>query len=40
LFKHAPAVQQQHQNWAKEVMLETWQAHLGGVMTKVKVDLP
>ena len=36
----AVAVQQQHQNWAKEVMLEAWQAHLGGVRTKVKVDLP
>jgi hypothetical protein len=36
----AVAVQQQHQNWAKEVMLETWQAYLDGVRTKVKVDLP
>ena len=36
----AVAVQQQHQNWAKEVMLETWQEHLDGVRTKVKVDLP
>ena len=36
----AVAVQQQHQDWAKEVMLETWQAHLNGVKTKVKVDLP
>ena len=36
----AIAVQQQHQQWAKEVMLETWQAHLDGVGTKVKVDLP
>ena len=35
----AVAVQQQHQHWAKEVMLETWQEHLGGVGTKVKVDL-
>jgi hypothetical protein len=26
--------------WAKEVMLETWQEHLDGVGTKVKVDLP
>jgi len=34
------AVQQQHQDWTKEVMLETWQEHLGGVRTKVKVDLP
>ena len=33
-------VQQQHQNWAKEVMLETWQEHMDGVRTKVKVDLP
>jgi len=24
----------------KEVMLQTWQEHLGGVMTKLKVDLP
>ena len=31
---------QQHQNWAKEVMLETWQEHMDGVKTKVKVDLP
>ena len=31
---------QQHQNWAKEVMLETWQEHMDGVGTKVKVDLP
>ena len=36
----AVAVQQQHQNWAKEVMLETWQEHMHGVGTKVKVDLP
>ena len=36
----ALAVQQQHQNWAKEVMLETWQEHLDGVGTKVKVDMP
>ena len=34
------AVQQKHQNWAKEVMLETWQEHMDGVRTKVKVDLP
>ena len=33
------AFQQQHQNWAKEVMLETWQEHLDGVGTKVKVDI-
>ena len=31
----AIAVQQQHQGWAKEVTLETWQAHLDGVRTKV-----
>ena len=37
---YAVAVQQQHQNWAKEVMLETWQEHSGRVRTKVKVDLP
>ena len=36
----AVAVQQQHQGWAKEVMLETWQEHMDGVRTKVKVDLP
>jgi hypothetical protein len=36
----AIAVQQQYQDWAKEVMLETWQAHLDGVKTKVKVDFP
>ena len=36
----AVAVQQQHQGWAKEVMLETWQEHINGVKTKVKVDLP
>ena len=36
----AVAVQQQHQDWAKEVMLETWQEHLDGVGTKVKVDPP
>lgn len=36
----AVAVQQQHQTWAKEVMLETWQEHMYGVKTKVKVDLP
>ena len=27
----AVAVQQQHQDWAKDVILATWQAHLGGV---------
>ena len=36
----AIAVQQQHQDWAKAVMLESWQDHLDGVGTKVKVDLP
>jgi len=36
----AVAVQQQHQAWAKDVMLETWQAHVNGVGTKVKVDFP
>jgi hypothetical protein len=36
----AIAVQQQHKDWAKEVMLETWQEHLDGVKTKVKVDFP
>jgi hypothetical protein len=36
----AIAVQQQHQDWAKEVMLETWQEHPDGVGTKVKVDYP
>ena len=36
----AVAVQKQHQDWAKEMMLETWQEHLDGVGTKVKVDLP
>ena len=36
----AIAVQQQHQDWAKEAMLDTWQEHLKGVGTKVKVDLP
>jgi hypothetical protein len=36
----AVAVQQQHQDWAKDVMLETWQEHMDGVRTKVKVDLP
>ena len=36
----AVAVQQQHQDWAKEVMLETWQRHMDGVRTKVKADMP
>ena len=35
----AVAVQQQHKNWAKEVMLETWQEHMDGVRTNVKVDI-
>ena len=26
--------------WIKEVMLETWQEHMDGLGTKVKVDLP
>ena len=34
----AVAVQQQHQDWAREVMLETWQEHLDGVKTKVTID--
>ena len=34
------AVAVQHQHWAKEVILENWLAHLDGVRTKVKVDLP
>jgi len=25
----AVALQQQHKGWAKEVMFETWQAHVG-----------
>ena len=36
----AIAVQQGHEDWAKEVMLETWQEHAKGVGTKVKVDYP
>jgi hypothetical protein len=32
--------QQGHEEWAKEVMLETWQEHAKGVGTKVKVDCP
>ena len=36
----AIAVQQQHQGWAKEAMLETWQHHMDGVRSKVKVDMP
>jgi hypothetical protein len=35
----AVAVQQQHQDWAKEVMLQTWQEHMHDVGTKVKVDM-
>ena len=35
----AVAVQQQLKNWAKEVMLETWQEHMDGVRTNVKVDI-
>ena len=34
----ALAVQQKHQDWAREVMLETWQEHVGGVKTKVTID--
>jgi hypothetical protein len=36
----AIAVQQGHEEWAKEVMLETWQEHAKGVGTMVKVDYP
>jgi hypothetical protein len=36
----AIAVQQGHEDWAKEVMLETWQEHAKGVGTKVRVDYP
>ena len=36
----AVAVEQKHQEWAKEAMLETWQRHMDGVSTKVKVDMP
>ena len=36
----AVAVQQQHQEWAIEVMLETWSRHMDGLKTKVKVDMP
>ncbi len=39
-LRDAVAIQQQHQDWAKDVMLETWQEHLDGIGTKVKVDLP
>jgi hypothetical protein len=34
----AVAVQQQHQDWAKEVMLETWKEHMDGIRTMVNVD--
>lgn len=34
------AVQQGNEEWAKEVMLETWQEYAKGVGTKVKVDCP
>ena len=36
----AIAVQQGHEDWAKEVMLETWQEHAKGVGTEIKVDFP
>jgi len=36
----AVAVEQRHQDWAKEVMLETWERHMDGVKTLVKVDMP
>ena len=36
----AIAVQQGHEDWAIEVMLETWQEHANGVGTKVKIDYP
>ena len=36
----AVAVQQQHQAWAEEVMLETWSRYMDCVKTKVKVDMP
>ena len=36
----AVAVQQQHQEWAKEVMLETWSRYMNVVKTKVNVDFP
>ena len=35
----AIAVQRQHAEWAKEVMLETWSRHMDGVKTVVKVDV-
>jgi hypothetical protein len=37
---HAIAVQKQHQDWAKELMLGTWQGHLNCDRVKVKEDLP
>ena len=36
----AVAVQQNHREWAEEVMLETWSRYMDGVKTKVKVDMP
>ena len=36
----AIAVQQGHEDWAREVMIETWQEHARGVGTMVKVDYP
>jgi hypothetical protein len=33
------AVQQQHKNWANEVMLDTWWENLGGAGIKIKADL-
>ena len=35
----AIAVQRQHAEWAKEVMLETWSRHMDGVKTMVKFDM-
>ena len=40
LVHNAIAVQQGHEEWAKEVMLEAWQEHAKGMGTKVKVDYP
>ena len=36
----AIAVQQGHDDWTKEVMLETWREHVKGVGTMLKVDYP
>ena len=36
---HDAVAVQQHQNWAKEFMLETRQEHMDGVKTRVKVDI-